>query len=166
MYAEIGRTGTPTGYATAWTLNAWNHFVLTADGTNLKTYVNGTLISTLANTALTTGSSATTYLGSDVENDTLNGKLDEVRLSSSVRSADWIKTEYNNQVGTSTFYSTGTINAPANAVITAVSTFTITATWPAATIGSDYDLDASTASDFSGTVFSSFTFNTARLRLP
>jgi len=35
------------------------------------------------------------------------GWLDEVRVSSSVRSADWIKTEYNNQSATSTFYTIG-----------------------------------------------------------
>jgi len=33
------------------------------------------------------------------------GSLDEVRVSSSVRSADWILTEYNNQNSPSTFYS-------------------------------------------------------------
>ena len=44
----------------------------------------------------------------------------------------------------------GAVNSVNNAVITTVSTYTITAAWPAVTIGSDYELDASTASDFSG----------------
>ncbi len=35
------------------------------------------------------------------------GKLDEVRISSTARSADWITTEYNNQHSTDTFYSIG-----------------------------------------------------------
>jgi hypothetical protein len=37
-----------------------------------------------------------------------NGSLDEVRISSSPRSADWIRTEYNNQSSPTTFYSVGT----------------------------------------------------------
>jgi hypothetical protein len=35
----------------------------------------------------------------------LNGSFDEFRVSGTARSADWIKTEYNNQSGT--FYSVG-----------------------------------------------------------
>jgi hypothetical protein len=31
--------------------------------------------------------------------------VDEARISGTVRSADWIKTEYNNQYSPSTFYS-------------------------------------------------------------
>ena len=99
----------------------------------------------------------------DTENDTLNGILDEVRHSSKAcSSADWIKAEYNNQVGTSTFYSTGTVNAIGNAqTIASVSTYSITANWPVALLGSGYELDASTASDFSGVVYSSITVSTA-----
>ncbi|HTL39673.1 MAG TPA: LamG-like jellyroll fold domain-containing protein, partial [Methylomirabilota bacterium] len=36
-----------------------------------------------------------------------NGIIDEVRISNAARSADWIKTEYNNQNSPSTFYSLG-----------------------------------------------------------
>jgi len=35
------------------------------------------------------------------------GTLDEMRISSTALSADWITTEYNNQSSTSTFYSVG-----------------------------------------------------------
>ena len=35
------------------------------------------------------------------------GKIDEVRISSTVRSTDWLKTEYNNQSSPDTFYSVG-----------------------------------------------------------
>lgn len=37
----------------------------------------------------------------------LQGKLDEARLSSSVRSAEWIRTEYNNQSDPTTFWTIG-----------------------------------------------------------
>jgi len=36
-----------------------------------------------------------------------NGIIDEVRFSTTARSADWIKTEYNNQYSPNTFYSVG-----------------------------------------------------------
>ena len=36
-----------------------------------------------------------------------NGSLDEVRISNTVRSADWIATEYNNQSSPSAFYTIG-----------------------------------------------------------
>jgi Concanavalin A-like lectin/glucanases superfamily len=36
-----------------------------------------------------------------------NGTIDEVRVSSYARSADWIVTEYNNQNSPSTFYTVG-----------------------------------------------------------
>jgi hypothetical protein len=37
------------------------------------------------------------------------GTMDEVRISNAIRSADWIKTDYNNQSSPSTFYGTGTL---------------------------------------------------------
>jgi hypothetical protein len=39
--------------------------------------------------------------------DSLSGILDEIRISNTARSADWITTEYNNQSATSTFYTMG-----------------------------------------------------------
>ena len=39
-----------------------------------------------------------------------NGTIDEVRISSSARSADWIAAEYNNQSSPSTFYNFGAEN--------------------------------------------------------
>src|SRR6185437_6745312 len=36
-----------------------------------------------------------------------NGKLDEVQISSTVRTSDWITTSYNNQSSPSTFYTVG-----------------------------------------------------------
>jgi hypothetical protein len=35
------------------------------------------------------------------------GTLDEVRVSKTARSADWVKTEYNNQNSPSSFYALG-----------------------------------------------------------
>jgi hypothetical protein len=48
-------------------------------------------------------------IGSDFASSYLNGALDEVRISNIARSADWIKTEYNNQKSPSTFYAYGAL---------------------------------------------------------
>jgi hypothetical protein len=40
-------------------------------------------------------------------NEYYDGLLDEVRISTTVRSADWVATEYNNQSSPSTFYTVG-----------------------------------------------------------
>jgi hypothetical protein len=50
------------------------------------------------------------------------GTLDELRVSSSVRSADWISTEYKNQSSPSTFYTVG-------AAATSVSISSLSPTW-------------------------------------
>jgi len=52
-----------------------------------------------------------------------DGKLDEVRIATTNRSADWVRTEYNNQSSPSSFYTLGpeeTIAAPVYYQITAV----------------------------------------------
>jgi Concanavalin A-like lectin/glucanases superfamily/Domain of unknown function (DUF2341) len=42
----------------------------------------------------------------------INGTLDEVRISNSARSADWVTTEYNNESSPSTFYTTTLTSGP------------------------------------------------------
>src|SRR6266513_268726 len=83
----------------------WNHIVMVVDrpGARLRTYLNGVLdldsaiptgptgVQSIDNTqplAFAAASTGTLYNPSQV--------LDEVRISNVVRSADWIKTEYNN----------------------------------------------------------------------
>ena len=85
----------------------WQHIVGTYDGTTQKVYINGSLVTSSALTVGRTndglikiGGNDSFYLG-----DRSTGiKMDEVRVSNTVRLADWITTEYNNQSATSTFY--------------------------------------------------------------
>ncbi len=51
-----------------------------------------------------TASSLNAYIGKGYVSN-YSGRIDEVRISASARSADWIKTEYNNQNSPSTFYT-------------------------------------------------------------
>ncbi len=85
----------------------WAHFSVDFDGTNSRTYANGTLVASrlpqainLTNTnALTIGRWTTNYFG---------GRVDELRVSSTSRSVAWLRTEFNNQASTTNFYATST----------------------------------------------------------
>ncbi|MHA2304865.1 MAG: DUF2341 domain-containing protein, partial [Candidatus Hodarchaeales archaeon] len=87
-----------------------------------KLYVNGNLENTDTWTA---GTDAHDYYtktlklgitnpGAAIYRWCLDGKLDEMRVSNTARSADWISTEYNNQNDTDTFYSVDSIEIQGN----------------------------------------------------
>jgi hypothetical protein len=88
----------------------WVNCVLAWDGAVIRIYVNGTLalsysygnhtMSALQNLMLFGGGTAPSYYY-------YQGQLDEVRISNSARSTDWIVTEYNNQSSPPTFFTTG-----------------------------------------------------------
>ncbi len=124
----------------------WYYLTMTYTGDTsgvLTGYVNAasdaTTGSTLADLAITAG---TTHIGNDTNTVSRgwNGTLDEARVSSVDRSANWITTEYNNQNDPSTFETLGTeVNGPCptptptatftpTPTATATSTFTPTAT--------------------------------------
>jgi len=90
-------------------INAWRYVALTYNGTSntIRCYIDGIQ---QTNTGNHTGP-----IGSPVENLNIgrkeqngfyfNGIIDEGRVISAERSADWILTEYNNQNSPSTFYT-------------------------------------------------------------
>jgi uncharacterized protein (TIGR02145 family) len=92
-------------------LYAWQHVVGVYDGSIMRIYVNGSdsgetapAYGTLqdSNDSFTFGSHA-----DSPSNRRFNGILDEVRISSTTRTAGWIKTEYNNQSDVSSFMTFG-----------------------------------------------------------
>lgn len=84
----------------------WHHVVGTITGTTGTIYVDGTQVATGTVDAVT-DTSNTIQMGRFNSGYYFDGKLDEIRISNAVRSADWISTEYNNQSSPSTFYSIG-----------------------------------------------------------
>lgn len=86
-----------------YTTGQWYHVVETYDGSRVKMYVNGDLQRNIAWSGLIDTNSSALYLGSSGGAGPFNGSLDEARLSNIARSADWIKTEYNNQNSPSIF---------------------------------------------------------------
>ncbi|MDD2954483.1 MAG: DUF2341 domain-containing protein, partial [Parabacteroides sp.] len=83
--------------------NVWTNIAVTFDGNNINIYKNaiGSSVSFNGNISSTTNS--TILGGNSFNTQFFSGSLDEVRISSVARSADWIKTEYNNQSDPSSF---------------------------------------------------------------
>lgn len=94
----------------ASSLTAGNFYYLVGvyDGTKQYIYIDGvedvnnTLGAQQARNAANPRIGSSNLLGGPV-----NGLIDEVRISGSARSADWISTQYKNQNSASTFYSLG-----------------------------------------------------------
>ena len=85
----------------------WNHIVTTFDGVDYRLFVNGiNVYSTNAWSGRIPYSSPIRYIGR-VDN-YFTGDIDELRLSSGVRSAEWISAQYNNYSSPSSFYSIST----------------------------------------------------------
>ncbi|MCJ7604875.1 MAG: LamG domain-containing protein, partial [Dehalococcoidales bacterium] len=91
--------------------DTWHHVVATYDQSDIRLYVDGIQVASTAQTAALvpdTGSliiGIETYGGLDKGFD---GTIDEVRISSSARDADWIQTTYNNVNNPVNFISLGT----------------------------------------------------------
>jgi hypothetical protein len=89
--------------------SSWIYFVGTMNTTASNMYFNGTLGNTQGgigsgNTNNTAGSFINMMR---IPGSYTAGRLDEVRVSDTIRSPDWIKTEYNNQSNPSSFCSVG-----------------------------------------------------------
>ncbi len=101
MYAMVQTGGVEKdAFSTlgALSINTWYHIVGTYDGTTIKLYRNGVLdSSTSVSNALGTSASILTIGRHAPTPYYVSGKIDEVRISNSARSADWIKFEYYNQ---------------------------------------------------------------------
>src|SRR5579859_3760294 len=91
------------------TMGTWTHVVGTYDGSSIKIYFNGVLDTTVSETGNIGSTSQPLVFGGDTAANTeyFDGALDEVRISNTARSADWIVTEYNNESSPSTFSTIG-----------------------------------------------------------
>ncbi|MCK5683522.1 DUF2341 domain-containing protein, partial [bacterium] len=92
----------------------WYHVVLAHDGTNYNYYVNGAPDGNGAFSEAITSSGNDVIISSAFDGK-IDGKLDEFRISTVKRSADWVKVNYNNQKwpdkddhGASGFFTVGT----------------------------------------------------------
>ena len=85
-----------TAGSTTLTLSAWNHVLCTYDGANIKTYLNGILVGTTANTNNITAASSILYMGENSSGaQRLTGQLDDLRIYAYPLTATQIKTLIN-----------------------------------------------------------------------
>ncbi len=91
QYAVTSTTATSTGQ--------WYHVVGTYDQSNMRIYVNGSQECSVARTGTISdyGQGLTFGKYQNDNNSNFNGKLDEVRISFTARSSDWIALCYMNQ---------------------------------------------------------------------
>ncbi|GMR22861.1 MAG: hypothetical protein BMS9Abin37_1238 [Acidobacteriota bacterium] len=92
---------------TALSGGIWYYVAGTYDGSNISVYLNGALEATQPAGAPLPQVGVLSIGAPLIGGVPFPGQLDEVRISSVVRSADWIATEYNNESSPSTFYSVG-----------------------------------------------------------
>jgi len=118
---------------------SWQHVVGTFDGSSLRLYKNGSLVAGPKSASPATSANPGGWIGSFSGIQSFNGDIDEVRISNTNRSADWIQTEYNNQNSPGTFITMGSESCPSatptptpTATPSATPTATPTATPPSA----------------------------------
>ena len=89
-------------------LNQWHFLTVTKEGTNYSLYHNGVYQgSETGSSTLPTGDKLVIGALQAGGGDPFKGTIDEVRISATARSGDWIKTSYNNQNNPLTFYTVG-----------------------------------------------------------
>jgi hypothetical protein len=91
---------------TTLTDGAWAYVVLTYDGSTVKLYINNNASLNTADATVPTSNNLGFRIGRRWDSaNNVKGIIDEVRISSSARTADWIRTEYNNQSSPGSFES-------------------------------------------------------------
>ena len=101
-----------TGIGVSIPSNEWHHVCGTYDGSKLRMYYDGVLKSSVDLAGGIDDDGAALRIGSDDAGKFFFGTLDETRIESAVRSADWIKACYDNQRQDSDFVTFGEVAAP------------------------------------------------------
>ena len=136
-----------SGFAMNTLSNGWHYLTAVGSGSGTTYYIDGAKVGAITFRS----NSQVSYLGNYQGGGQQWGKTDEIRVSTTARSADWIASEYNNQSSPATFYSvyaegqTGVVVSPGAATLygsqqqqfnaTPVGVCSDTFTWRADTAG-------------------------------
>ncbi|MHA2276835.1 MAG: DUF2341 domain-containing protein, partial [Candidatus Kariarchaeaceae archaeon] len=94
--------------------NQWQYFVLTYDSSQMKGFLDGNQLGSAVSKTIQQRTDDYEIASYNSGTELFDGIIDEVRISNVSRSADWILTEYNNQLNPSNFYSIGSENNQTN----------------------------------------------------
>ena len=106
-YVGVGGTFYYTAYTPA-SITGWHHYVFTYNAANIIEYIDGVSVATTAQTGNITypGTQYSLFIGADSIANPINrfgnGKIDELEISNTARSYDWIKLCYYTQVAAQT----------------------------------------------------------------
>jgi len=79
-------------------LNIWSYVVITRNASTTTFYLNGSVDRIIGSSTTVTKGNQKSYIGGNgAESDDLKGYLDEIRVATVVRSADWIEAQYKSQ---------------------------------------------------------------------
>src|SRR5438477_6245249 len=92
--------------------SAFHHIAGTFDGSSLRLYKDGSLIAGPVAASPATSSNPAAAIGSAFGAFYFNGDVDELRISNTNRSTDWIAAEYSNQNNPGTFITLGGESCP------------------------------------------------------
>jgi len=110
LFLGDGSAETISSSSTLQSASTWTYLAVTMSSTTYQFYFNGNTDGSGTNSATRTNSgtvNCTLGTNSGVGTEWYAGKMDELRISTTARSADWIKTTYNNQSSPATFYTLG-----------------------------------------------------------
>src|SRR6266478_5356994 len=112
LYFEIGNYSGGGRISTSYSsyVGSWTHVVLEYNTANTTHYIylNGSLAASNVNSSAPQNAQTGIDIGAWPSSSYYHrGSIDEFRVSTIARSADWIATEYQNQSSPSTFYSVG-----------------------------------------------------------
>jgi Concanavalin A-like lectin/glucanases superfamily/Domain of unknown function (DUF2341)/Fibronectin type III domain len=133
----------------------WYHIAGTFDGSRYQIYVNGSLVASSSDSTPPAHTAKVPLLGAFDQGGSIHyfeGALDEARISSIARSADWIATEYNNQNSSSSFYTVGPVSSSAgappapNGLTATAGNAQVSLSWNASTGATSYNVNRSTVS--------------------
>ncbi len=111
--------------------NTWSYLAETYDGSNLRLYVNGSLVATTAHTGSITTSTNQLQIGGDsIYGQYFAGMIDEVRIYNTALTATQIQTDQTTPVG-----PPSPLSAPGTLTVNAISTSEVDLSWGAATGG-------------------------------
>jgi len=117
---------------TALAVNSWTHLAATYDGTTTRLYVNGTQVSSQAQTGAMASSTNPLQIGGDsFYGQFFQGTIDEVRIYNVALTAAQVQTDMNTPISATSGTQAPTV--PTNLVASAVSSSQINLSWTAST---------------------------------